>query len=261
MKIVRKITGLTLAMAITLISASCSDDEILVDAGTQNDPEIVVSATDTDVSKTPDVESFESVNNETESAMQIEAEEPKETEKEKPNKTDAEKPDKTKGQISVYSPIDFNAVANIEQTYNSLVSRRQTYVDQMKDVLKSKDLYSEEEIAISIYNVVRIDSDLSSLILKIHKNKQKDIENMVYLADQIETLEKVLHDMNDLKHKIEESKANYSSSLVDIAKSDANQIEKVHKYALNPLNAPINKLIKQVEDLKLDLQNALANQP
>ena len=76
------------------------------------------------------------------------------------------------------------------------------YYKQMKDVLSFKLFYSQEEITVSIYNIVRIDSDLSSLILKVHKNKQKDIESMVYLADQIETLENVLNRMSYIFKKL-----------------------------------------------------------
>ena len=169
--------------------------------------------------------------------------------------------EENKVDVKVYTPLDFKTVKDCDAMFDKLMLEREEYYKQMKDVLNFKLFYSQEEIAVSIYNIVRIDSDLSNLILKAHKNKQKDIESMVYLADQIETLENVLNRMTDLKEKIEQSQAGYASSLKNISAADVSQIEKVHKYALNPLTTPINKLTKQIEDLKVELKNALANQP
>ncbi len=245
-KIVKRLSALTLAGAMIVAMVSCSkskDEDFSVETAQNQQDEMI---------ETHEKESV------TESVVENKTEEKtteKESEKESNKESETEKKEESK--IKVYSPLDFKTVSDYATTFDSLIKEREDYEKQMKNVLNFKLLYSKEDISTAIYNVVRIDSDLSSLILKVYENKQNDIQNMVYLADQIETLEAVLNKMQDLQQKIETSKSEYSSSLNDLTNADANQIEKVHKYALNPLKAPIKQLVREIDDLKAELQESL----
>ena len=241
-KIVKRIGALTLAgaMVISMVACSKQKEEGFSVETEQNLQETII----------------ETQGKEVETEVFVNAEETeKTTEQESAAETETEK--KQENKLKVYSPLDFKMISDYETEYKSLMAERIVYENQMKQVLTFKILYSKEDIATAIYNVVRIDSDLSSLIINVYKNKQLEIENMVYLADQIEALENVLEDMKELSKKIEESKSEYASSLDSISNADAQQIEKVHKYALNPLKSPIKQLAREIEDLKAELQEAL----
>ena len=241
-KIVKRIGALTLAgaMVISMVACSKQKEEGFSVETEQNLQETII----------------ETQGKEVETEVFVNAEETeKTTEQESAAETETEK--KQENKLKVYSPLDFKMISDYEAEYKSLMAERIVYENQMKQVLTFKILYSKEDIATAIYNVVRIDSDLSSLIINVYKNKQLEIENMVYLADQIEALENVLEDMKELSKKIEESKSEYASSLDSISNADAQQIEKVHKYALNPLKSPIKQLAREIEDLKAELQEEL----
>ena len=245
-KIVKRIGALTLAgaMVISMVACSKQKEEGFSVETEQNLQESIIET------QGKEIESEVFVN-----AEETEKTTEKETEQESAAETETEK--KQENKLKVYSPLDFKMISDYEAEYKSLMAERIVYENQMKQVLTFKILYSKEDIATAIYNVVRIDSDLSSLIINVYKNKQLEIENMVYLADQIEALENVLEDMKELSKKIEESKSEYASSLDSISNADAQQIEKVHKYALNPLKSPIKQLAREIEDLKAELQEEL----
>ena len=241
-KIVKRIGALTLAgaMVISMVACSKQKEEGFSVETEQNLQETII----------------ETQGKEVETEVFVNAEETeKTTEQESAAETETEK--KQENKLKVYSPLDFKMISDYETEYKSLMAERIAYENQMKQVLTFKLLYSKEDISTAIYNVVRIDSDLSNLIINVYKNKQLEIENMVYLADQIEALENVLEDMKELSKKIEESKSEYASSLDSISNADAQQIEKVHKYALNPLKSPIKQLAREIEDLKAELQEEL----
>jgi len=165
-----------------------------------------------------------------------------------------------KKDYSKYYPLDFSTVSNNQEKFDQLIVDRDGYFKNMKSVLSLKAIHSNEEIADAIYNVVRIDSDLSNLLVKIYDETKEDIKDDIYLADQIEKLEIVLYNMKDLRDKIVNAESEYSKHLEDIVKADAEQIQRVSKYSVLPLKSPINKMEKEIKNLKEDLEEALANQ-
>ena len=131
----------------------------------------------------------------------------------------------------------------------------------MKNVVALKGIHSTEEIAYAIYNVVKVDNDLSCLLVKIYEKRLAETENQIYLADQIEALEDVLNKMKTLNVEIDTASQDFASALEELSEADVEQIERVQKFSKIPLTKPIKQLEKKVEQLKEDLKAALSNQP
>ena len=226
-KIVKKITTLTIAFAFMITMISCSSKS--------NDVEIEkdISQQGTVTDENADVVT---------SNKEITAE-------------------KQEDKIIKYASLDFKTVTDCEKTYETLIKEREVYEEQMQKVLGLKLFYSKEDVTTAIYNVARIDSDLSNLILKIYNQTKEDIKDEKYLADQIEALQKVLDKINLLKSNIETSKKEYSKALDNILEADSEKIEKVHKFALTPLKQPETYLKSEIESLKEELKEALEKQP
>lgn len=168
---------------------------------------------------------------------------------------------KKEGVVELYSPVDFSIVSDFQAEYDKLIDKREKFDLTMKTIVATRLLHSKKEVAAAISNVVILDNDLTSLLVKIYDQTKDDVKDDVYLVDQIEKFEKVLDEMNSLKAKIEECKEYYSDALDYIDEVDAEKISKVSKFSLIPLNMPIKNLKQEIKELKVELEEALANQP
>ena len=238
-KIVKKVAALTLAGTMVATMVSCAKNNTITAGDIKDDIK------------------YETITDENGNEIWVDSN-GNVDEKEPENMTQEENTEK---QESIkYSPLDFSTVSNFQDKYDELIKSRGEYFSNMQTVLKFKSFHSQEEIKDVIYNIVRIDSDLSNLLVKIYEQTKEDVKDDIYLADQIEKLEKVLTNMKDLRDKIMEAESEYSTSLDDVTTTDAEQIQRISKYSLLPLKSPIKKMEKEIENLKEDLEEALANQ-
>lgn len=166
----------------------------------------------------------------------------------------------TETKVEKYDALDFQTVTDYEAEYDRLIALREEYNKTMKKVVDYKVLYSTEQIAYAIYNVVKVDNDLSCLLLKIYDQRLAETENQIYLADQIESLEDVLNKMKDLQEKVNTARQDFNKGLDELSQADVEQIERVQKFTITPLNRPMKQLERQVKQLRKDLEEALASQ-
>lgn len=233
-QIYKKIVALTIAGGMLVSLVACGNknkDKEFVDVGTE-------SIVDNSTTKYPEHAII---------AGGSKAELEEETVEKKPQKD-----------IKKYKPLDFKDVSDYSAKYKELLQERERYNKDMKTVVANKNSYSTEEVAYAIYNIVRIDNDLSCLLVKIYEEKTEAIKDDASLVEQIETLQDVLNKMMNLKSKIETAKKDFNPALDKLVKADVEQIERVQKFSLLPLNAPINKLQREIKDLKIELENSLA---
>lgn len=248
-KIVKVISTLVVATAVVSCVYSCAsnsnnieNEEVLTSTGAaEQTTNVLESTADTSI-----VEPSTRAEATTSSKDDVVEEEPEET--------------KMVGKVQQYIPLNFSEVSDLMAEYDKLIQKREEYNERMKKVVEAQVFFTNEEITAAVYNIVRIDSDLSSLIVKIYNNEMKAIKNEVYLADQIERLEAVQHDMEDLKIKIDASNKNYTKVFNRIEDVDVEQIERVYKYSYKPLEKPLQKIEDKIEDLKDELEAALAAQ-
>ncbi|MBR4998246.1 MAG: hypothetical protein IKY10_00040, partial [Clostridia bacterium] len=135
----------------------------------------------------------------------------------------------TVGKIGVYRPVDFANVTNLVGAYDELLALREEYFKVMKYVCVTKLGYSKEEKAAAIYNVIRIDNDLSGLMVKISDNKRNETKSD-YLDVQVEKLEGLKNDINELRTLLEESEKIWQNDIDKIDEIEAEKILKVKRY-------------------------------
>lgn len=181
------------------------------------------------------------------------------TKTEKGTEASETEPEKV-GKIEVYQALDFKTVSDCEAAYEELAEKREDYNQAMKIVVSTRMLHSDEEVATAIYNVVNIDYDMSSLLVKLYQQKSEETKNQIYLADQIESLQSVLDKMETLTKQMEESRSVYEDALKHISEADAEKIERGYKFSVNPLKKPSTQLKSKISALKQELEAALAVQ-
>lgn len=233
-KIVKVVAGLTLVAVVGISAFSCANKnpESYIDVAPKDEEFVLNTDADSILAGGSSV-NLEDANSDTE--------------------TQAE----TTAKVEKYQALDFQKVSDYDAEYETLIVKREEYYKTMKLVVDFSALHSTEDIAYAIYNVVKVDNDLSCLLLKIYEQRLAAAENQVYLADQIESLEDVLNKMRDLKAQINEASVDFEKALDRLSEADVEQIERVQKYSVTPLNRPINQLEKKVEQLKEDLEAAL----
>lgn len=158
----------------------------------------------------------------------------------------------TVGKIGVYRPVDFANVTNLVGAYDELLALREEYFKVMKYVCVTKLGYSKEEKAAAIYNVIRIDNDLSGLMVKISDNKRNETKSD-YLDVQVEKLEGLKNDINELRTLLEESEKIWQNDIDKIDEIEAEKILKVKRYNDLALKQELNKLEKQLKEAKAEL--------
>lgn len=260
-KIVQKIGSIVLAIGVSIGSVACSSNKVEANGTTVENPTNIFESVNSGQSGM-NTETNESgsviVNTETvttgESGSGVENTETN-TSGDTANEEETEK-----DTDFIYDPIDFSKVEDDEARYELILKERDRYYNHLKSVLRVSSLHTKEEIAAAIYSVVRLDNDLSSLLRKIYNNKKAEIDGMKYYADQIEALEAIFNKMKQLETMITEAEDLYKGHLSKLDRADADQIKRVKKYTLMPLQAPMQQLEVQIEELKTLLEQALDNQ-
>lgn len=156
------------------------------------------------------------------------------------------------GQIEVYRTIDFTKVTNPREIYELLLKKRTEYYNVMSKVCSLDALYNDAERAAAVYNIVRIDNDLSGLMVKISEQKRNEIQND-YLDVQVEKLESLLNEINTLRDTLEEAENVWRRDINKVEEIEAEKILRVKKYNDLALKQEIKKLEKQLKEAKAEL--------
>ena len=157
------------------------------------------------------------------------------------------------GKISVYNPVDFKTVTNPTATYEELLAKREEYDKVMRHVCTLDSLYSNEEKAAAVYNIVRIDNDLSSLMVKVSEQRQISIKQE-QLDVQIEKMETLLNDIRTLQDMLEESESVWQNDIDKVDEVEADKILKVKKLNSMALKKEIKLIKKEIKNLKEELE-------
>ena len=242
MKIVKSITTLTLAVALGVTAVSCANKAEMNSQNINDTKEEIV------VDRNGNIINVEAQTGSTTEASTNSN-----------NSTNAQESEKV-GKVKAYQPIDFKAVTDYEAKYDELLAKRAEYYQTMKLALNQGIVYSQAETITAIYNVAQIDNDLSSLLVQIYNQKTAQAEKEIYLADQIEMLEKVLNNMKTLQTNVETFEADTEGALKNLPTAEAEKISRAKNFTLLPLKKPIKTLETQVANLRADLEEALAAQ-
>lgn len=166
---------------------------------------------------------------------------------------EGEETQKMVGKVVVYKPVDFTTVNNVEEKYNEVFEIRQEYFQKMKDVLDFRILFSDEEVAAAVYNVIRADSDLASLMNKICEQKIESVKKD-YLDIQHEKLTALKEEMVALQQTLKESEEIWGHHTDDIAETEIDKILKVKRFNNLALEQSIKNLEKNIEKLETELE-------
>lgn len=166
---------------------------------------------------------------------------------------EGEETQKKVGKVVVYKPVDFTTVTNVEEKYNEVYEIRQEYLQKMENVLEVRVLFSDEEVAAAVYNVIKADSDLASLMNKICEQKRESVKKD-YVDIQLEKLTALKQEMADLQQTLNDAENIWSKHIDDIADTEIDKIIKVKKYNNLALEQSIKRLEKDIEKLEIELE-------
>ncbi|MBQ8615135.1 MAG: hypothetical protein IJ415_01040 [Clostridia bacterium] len=156
------------------------------------------------------------------------------------------------GKVELYSPVDFKTITDVEAKYNEIYAIRQEYFQTMKNVLSVRVLFSDEEVSAAVYNVIRADSDLASLMNKMCEQKRESVKND-YVDVQIEQLTKLKKDMQELQQTLKDAEEIWDDHTDDITETEIDKILKVKKFNNLALEQSIKKLEKDIKELEIEL--------
>ncbi len=157
------------------------------------------------------------------------------------------------GQIDVYDPVDFKEVVNAEVKYNELLELREEYNNLLISVCEDFDDYNEDEITAAVYNVVRIDNDLTSCMVKIIEQTRTGGKNE-YADIQLEKLEQLLSEINSLREMITTSENLWVDHTDKMNKAEVEKVLKVKRFSEMALKAPVKSIEKDIKELKVEIE-------
>lgn len=155
---------------------------------------------------------------------------------------------------------DVKDAEDAEKILIQLAEDAEVNLETLNEILNSGD-YTEKSKLIAVKNVAKTYAHTSNMLNKLYKEKLSEANKMIYLADQIESLEEVLAQMSGLKSDVIKFESMIKEYLQSIKTYDSDSIQKVIRASKLTNEKNIKELSSHVQDLRDDLQAQLSAQP